>query len=229
MDPLIGDRIVVRYRLGGEAPADWRPAPNPAGAGPSLSDVTGVLLDDGDPLVIERDGEPVRLPRSAVTSVRLLSARTVRNSEIRLVLAALAVDGPAGETETVAGWLCRLTPDGAAAPAVAVQTGAGAAGLAAVRQWYRDRGVTPVIALVERLLGRSAPDARPIGEEIAVLVEDPAGRRVPHSAPGTALVEASITGRPVRIAAVPASDRETGMALRQAGFGLHHSFVPSEI
>lgn len=228
MQPLVGDRVVVRYRLGGDAPADWRPAPNPAVAGPSQSDVTGVLLDDGDPMILERDGEPVRLPRSAITSVRVLSAVTARNSEIREVLAALAAAEPAGESEIVAGWLCRTDVDGAAAPALPVQTGAGPAGLISVSDWYRRRGLVPVIAAVDRLLGRSAPGVRPTGGEIAVLTAGP-----DHTDAATVadlpVVTATVRGRPMLIAAVPADDVEAGLRLRQASFGLHHWYLPGEI
>ncbi len=139
-DPLVGDRIVVRYRLGDATPDDWRGDPAAA-----LSDVTGVLRDDGDPLVLERDGAAEAIPRSAVTSVRLLSRFTVRNSEIRSAEVAAAAAWPGVESAMVSGWLLRAGHGFTrrANSAVPIEFGAGtdATTLTAIREWYAARGL----------------------------------------------------------------------------------------
>ena len=103
-EPFVGDRVVVRYRLGPGAPEDWRPAPNPATtSGPSLSDVTGIVTDGGTPELIrlDRDGIVVEIPRPAITSVRVLSRRTVRNSDIRAVEYAAAHAWPGTDSRWI--------------------------------------------------------------------------------------------------------------------------------
>ncbi|HMS74827.1 MAG: GNAT family N-acetyltransferase [Gordonia sp.] len=157
-EPLIGDRVVVRYRLGADTPADWRGAPNPATtSGPSLSDVTGVVVGDGaDRIRLDRDDTVVEIPRSAVTSIRVLSLRTVRNSEIRAVEYAAAHAWPGTESQWIDGWLVRAGGGYTrrANCAVPIDIGARADGptLSAITDWYRDRSLPPQLAWPDRLL-----------------------------------------------------------------------------
>ncbi|WP_159067559.1 GNAT family N-acetyltransferase, cg3035/Rv0428c family [Gordonia iterans] len=127
MDPLPGDRIVVRYRLGAGGPADWRTAPGAQRAGrdaaapdpalvhsPALSDVTGFLIErNDDELLVERDGARERIPAAAITSLRRLSATPVRNSEIRALERALTEATPAAERVELDGWILSASPDAA--------------------------------------------------------------------------------------------------------------------
>ncbi|AZG46212.1 N-acetylglutamate synthase, CG3035 family [Gordonia insulae] len=169
--PFVGDRIVVRYRLGSATPADWRGDPAAA-----LSDVTGVLRDDGDPLVVERDGARESIPRSAVTSIRLLSRVTVRNSEIRAVEAAAAAAWPGVESAMVSGWLLRAGGGFTrrANSAVPLEFGADTDGtaIAAMRGWYAARGLPTMIALPERLIPAGHISGRPASGEVQMLVRD---------------------------------------------------------
>ncbi|WAC53781.1 GNAT family N-acetyltransferase [Gordonia sp. SL306] len=173
-EPFVGDRIVVRYRLGDATPADWRGDPAAA-----QSDVTGILREDGDPLVIDRDGTHESIPRAAVTSVRLLSRVTVRNSEIRAVEAAAAAAWPGTESAMVSGWLLRAGGGFTrrANSAVPVEFGADtdADAIAAMRGWYSARGLPTMIALPERLIPAGHIDGRSRSGEVQMLVRDVAG------------------------------------------------------
>ncbi|MCZ4650171.1 GNAT family N-acetyltransferase [Gordonia amicalis] len=151
---VIGDRVVVRYLLGQSTPADWRGNP-----GAAQSDVTGILIDDADPIRLERDGEVVSVPASSVTSVRLLSARPVRNSEIRTLEGVAARSWPGVETAWIAGWFVRAGHGFSrrANSAVPLDRSAhpDATTLGRIAQWYADRGLPPLLALPERLLTAS--------------------------------------------------------------------------
>ncbi|GAA3703711.1 GNAT family N-acetyltransferase [Gordonia hankookensis] len=189
-EPFVGDRIVVRYRLGDATPTDWRGDPAAA-----QSDVTGILRADGDPLVIDRDGTPESIPRAAVTSIRLLSRVTVRNSEIRAVEAAAAAAWPGTESAMVSGWLLRAGGGFTrrANSAVPVEFGADtdADAIAAMRGWYSARGLPTMIALPERLIPAGHIDGRPRSGEVQMLVRDLAG------------APAATSEVPVRLAAAP--------------------------
>jgi len=207
MDPLPGDRVVVRYRLGAGGPDDWRAAsgPNPAfERAPTLSDLTGILVSaTPDALVIERDGVAERVPVDAVTSIRQLSARVVRNSQIRAVERALTEAAPAAERAEVDGWVVSADPSSAAVhahAAVPLEFGANAAGLDRVREWYAARGIAARALVPERLL-RTAEVSGAAGAAYEVL-EAPDGTPV----------------------AVPGDDRTERMRLRAAGYTLHHTF-----
>lgn len=205
MQPLPGDRVVVRYRLGAGGPDDWRAdsGPNPSFAHtPSLSDITGVLRRaDGRSLWIERDGTEERVPVSAIVSLRQLSMRTVRNSEIRAVERRLTESARATETATIDGWTATYSPDSDAVranAAVPLELGASAAALRAIGAWYAERGRAARIVVPERLL-RSA--------------EIPGSRR-----------EYEALTRAGELAEVPGDAADERRRLRANGFGLHHTF-----
>lgn len=188
--PHLGDRVVVRYRLGSAAPADWRTAPNPAVAhGPSLSDVTGVLTDDGDPLVLLRDGEQVTVPRAAVTSMRVLPATAVRTSEIRTLEHAAALAWAGTESEWVDGWLARAgATDGRrfthrANSAVPLERGARADvdTLVALRSWYAERELPLLLALPDRLIGPGQVSGT-VANEFQVLTREVGAVSAPDAA-----------------------------------------------
>ena len=208
----VGDRVVVRYRLGADAPADWRSAPNPAPvdpASPSMSDVTGVLLsvDDGD-LRIDRDGTVVEVPAAAVVSARTLSRRVVRNSEIRDVERALCAAAPALERAEIAGWIVQAAAhrDGSDAlranAAVPVEFGAGAGAVDEIRDWYADRDLPALAVLPDRLVRPGAIPVSAAESRLEVLVTDTPGL------PGVLEVDA---------------DAPEAVAARADGYELHHT------
>ncbi|GAC57003.1 hypothetical protein GOHSU_14_01700 [Gordonia hirsuta DSM 44140 = NBRC 16056] len=208
MDPLIGDRVVIRYRLGAGGPDDWRAGsgPNPAFThAPTLSDITGILREhDGQALVIERDGRAESVPVAAITSLRQLSAQTVRNSQIRRVERALTDATVAAERVEVDGWVLSADPASSApraTAAVPLGFGTNTTALDTIAEWYRLRGLPTRVIAPERLLRLADLGAGPgIGYE--VLTRD-----------GTTPVE------------VPGSDLDERRRLRAEGYGLHHTFM----
>ncbi|AZZ80015.1 N-acetyltransferase [Gordonia alkanivorans] len=148
---VIGDRVVVRYLLGDSTPADWRGNPDAA-----QSDVTGVLLDDTDPLRLERDGEVVSIPAATVTSVRLLSATPVRNKGIRALEGVAARSWPGVETAWIAGWFVRaghgFSRRANSAIPLDMSAHPDATTLARIARWYAERDLPPLLALPERLV-----------------------------------------------------------------------------
>ncbi|KAF0971147.1 MULTISPECIES: N-acetylglutamate synthase, CG3035 family [Gordonia] len=151
---VVGDRVVVRYLLGSTTPADWRGNPDAA-----QSDVTGILVDDADPLRLERDGEVVSIPVATVTSVRLLSARPVRNREIRTLEEAAARAWPGVETAWIAGWFLRaglgFTRRANSAVPLDMSAHPDATTLQRIARWYADRDLPPLLALPDRLMKAS--------------------------------------------------------------------------
>lgn len=204
MDPLPGDRVVVRYRLGTGGPDDWRAVPNPAVTrGPALSDLTGILLSaTAEELVVERDGVAEHVPAAAITSVRQLSVRVVRNSAIRAVERTLTDAAEAAERTWIDGWLVSAGPDPAAVratSAVPLLFGASAAALDGIRAWYAGRDLPARVVVADRLLRPSQVSASP-GTGYEVLLGP--------------------DGTPVE---VPESDQDERLRLRADGFGLHHT------
>ncbi|MGW0039100.1 GNAT family N-acetyltransferase, cg3035/Rv0428c family [Gordonia sp. NPDC003376] len=167
-----GDRVVVRYLLGATTPADWRPTPDPASAGaPTRSDVTGLLVDRGDPVRLERDGVIESIPWAAISSIRLLSAVPVRNSEIRTLERVMATAGAGSDHEWIGGWLVRADgPDPSAVPLERTAY-ADTVTLTAIEMFYTARGLPVLLSIPERLLPRQV-DGTPVGPEIHVLTCD---------------------------------------------------------
>ncbi|MET9198968.1 GNAT family N-acetyltransferase [Gordonia sp. NPDC003585] len=168
-DLFAGDRVVVRYRLGEATPADWRGDRDAA-----RSDVTGFLVDDADPLVLERDGTRESIPRSAVTSVRLLSAKPVRNSEIRNLEHAAALAWPGVESAWIDGWLLRAGGGFTrrANSALPLEPSARSAqSLPQIAAWYRRRDLPVLLSLPDRLMTAGVIDGER-GVEVQVLTAD---------------------------------------------------------
>lgn len=175
----LGDRVVVRYRLGGAAPADWRASPNPpvpsGSHQPAHSDVTGRLLSDGDPLVLDRDGAAESIPRSAITSIRLLSSMPVRNSEIRGLEHAAALAWPGIDSEWLHGWLVRtgagITRRANSAIPLDRSARVDADAMADIASRYAAHGLPTLVSLPDRLLPRQI-DGESASDEVHVLVRD---------------------------------------------------------
>lgn len=225
IDPTVGDRIVVRYRLDrADVPADWRAEPNPtvAGGGPSQSDVTGVLqMSDEQYLKVDRDGEVVAINRDAITSIRLLSRHVVRNSEIRDVERALCAGCDATHREEIDGWIVSAggsSPRGRSA--VPVEFNAPSAAVAEIIDWYDDLDLPALALLPDRIVrpGRVAvDDAQPM----EVLV---ASAAVPVE--GLTPIE---VGEGMWAVDVEASNEALRAAARRAGYALHHTAVVGEL
>ena len=218
--PAVGDRVVVRYRLGADAPADWRASPNPpTDRSPSLSDITGLLRErTGEAIVVERDGVRHRIRTDAITSVRLLSRRVVRNSEIRGVERALMRAAPAAEQTETDGWLVNGAGDslrsGAAAP---VGFGSTAAGLPAALRWLDGRGLPRRVIVADRLMRvASLGAAIASSADYEVLVgPEPTGPTPPGDWAPIADGVVAVT--------VAASDDSARAAWRALDFELHHT------
>ena len=221
--PKVGDRVVIRYRLGDDAPADWRASPNPpVPDGPSQSDITGILREHtDDAYVIERDGRLHRLALAAISSVRLLSRRVVRNSEIREVERALMLAASAAERDEVEGWLVNApgaeSRDLRASVAAPIEFGSTSAALPGVVAWFSVRGLTPRILLAERLLRVSSLGAR-VGtdESYEVLIGPEPTGQVPDG-------DWAPISDGVAAATIAASDDAARSAWRAIGFELHHT------
>jgi GNAT superfamily N-acetyltransferase len=136
--PAIGNRVSIRYRLGR-----------------GTTDVIGHLEAVG-PLVLVRTASDgvVQVEPADIISVRELSHRPVRNSEIRGLEHAAALAWPGTEQQWVGGWLLRAA-DGhtsRANSAVPLDMSATLAELPAVVEWYAARGLPALLSLPERLL-----------------------------------------------------------------------------
>ncbi|MGU3292996.1 N-acetylglutamate synthase, CG3035 family [Williamsia sp. M5A3_1d] len=148
-----GDRVVVRFRKGDGAPGDWRRDPSA-----TASDVTGVLVACAadHPMVIDREGEIVSIPADLVMSVRVLSDRPVRNSEIRALERAAARGWPGLESAMIDGWFARAGGGFSRRANSAVPLGRGAtldSGVVeALTRFYTDRDLAARCAVVERLI-----------------------------------------------------------------------------
>lgn len=225
IDPTIGDRIVVRYRLDEDgAPADWRAEPNPTlPSGPSQSDVTGVLLmSDERYLNLDRGGAVVAVPRVAITSIRLLSRRVVRNSEIRDVERALCTRCDATHRTEIDGWI--VSAGGSTLRgrvAVPVEFNAPPAAVPEIIAWYVGLGLPALALLPDRLL---RPDQVTIADAHAmeVLVTESAGGQLDGLTP-TAVDDT------LWAVDVDADDDGVRLAARRAGYELHHTANVGEL
>ncbi|GAY14762.1 GNAT family N-acetyltransferase [Mycobacterium sp. shizuoka-1] len=140
--PPVGSRVSIRYRL-------------PAGAAHAMTDVIGELLavDPTIVLATKSDGR-VQVSPTDVVAVRELSMVAVRNSEIRALEHAAALAWPGTEQSWQDGWFLRAGGGytSRANSAVPLDVSTTIAGLPAIVEWYRQRGLPPWLALPERLL-----------------------------------------------------------------------------
>ncbi|GAB3130006.1 GNAT family N-acetyltransferase [Tsukamurella serpentis] len=161
--PAAGDRVVVRHLL----------------ASGQATDVIGILIDDGDPVIVERDGLHRAIDRSAIVAVKTVPARPVRASEIRSLDLARARSWWSLEQQWIDGWLCRAAPgysgarSGCAAP---LHPDASPAGLDPIREWFASRSLPLRLTVSERLLRGADPGGADPALETVVLVTD----RVPE-------------------------------------------------
>lgn len=140
--PRPGTRVSLRYR-------------RPAGSVPPLNDVVGHLLErDPMVLIMTKSGERVQVPPADVVTVRVLTDVPVKASQIRAVEHAAALAWPGLQRKWVDGWLLRAS-DGythRGNSAVPLDIHASAATLPAIKDWYARRGLTPWLAVPDRLV-----------------------------------------------------------------------------
>jgi len=140
--PQPGSRVTVRYR-------------RPAGSIPPLTDVVGHLLSI-EPLVRvqTKTGAVVQFAPADVVAVRALSDAPVRTSQIRALEHAAAFAWPGVAQQWLDGWLLRAGRGVTyrANSAVPLQLSASPASLPAIADWYARRGLTPRLAVADRLL-----------------------------------------------------------------------------
>ena len=140
--PQPGTRVTVRYR-------------RPAGSVPPLTDAVGHLLGI-EPLVRvqTKTGAVVQFAPADVVAVRALSDAPVRTSQIRALEHAAAFAWPGVEQQWLDGWLLRAGRGVTyqANSAVPLQVSASPAAIPTIAAWYTRRGLTPRLAIADRLL-----------------------------------------------------------------------------
>ncbi|TQK30357.1 GNAT family N-acetyltransferase [Arthrobacter sp. SLBN-53] len=149
-----GSRVSLRYRTS-----------------EGLTDVVG-HLQALTPTVIVRpkSGDDVEIDPADVVSVRELSHRPVRNSEIRALEHAAALAWPGTEQHWQDGWLLRAGSGhtSRANSAVPLLFSSSTETLSQIVSWYAGRALPPWLALPERLLPIKTPGVKPT----RVLVHD---------------------------------------------------------
>jgi N-acetylglutamate synthase len=137
--PPVGSRVSIRYRL----PTD------------EYTDVIG-HVQSLDPVVVVRtkSGDLVTIAPADVVAVRELSHAPVRASEIRALEHAAALAWPGTEQHWHDGWFLRAAGGytSRANSAVPLNFSANIAALTGIIDWYVQRGLTPWLALPERLV-----------------------------------------------------------------------------
>lgn len=140
--PALGTRVTVRYR-------------RPAGSVPPLTDVVGHLLAV-DPVVRVRTktGAVIEIAPADIVALRVLTDAPVRTSQIRALEHAAAAAWPGVEHTWLNGWLLRAGHGAglAANSALPLDVSAQLSALPAIVAWYERRGLTPRLAIPERLL-----------------------------------------------------------------------------
>lgn len=162
--PALGTRVMVRYRR-----AD--------GSVPPLTDAVGHLLAV-DPVVRvqTKTGAVAECSPADVVMLRVLTFAPVRTSDIRALEHAAAMAWPGVERTWLEGWLLRAgrpTSRGTELPAnsaVPLDLSARLSTVPAIVDWYGRRGLTPRLAIPDRLL--SVPTGSTAEHPESVLVRD---------------------------------------------------------
>jgi hypothetical protein len=172
--PPLGTRVTVRYR-------------RPAGSVPPLTDAIGRLLAV-DPLVRvqTKAGAIVECAPTEVVALRALTDAPMRTSEIRALEHAAATAWPGIERVWLDGWLLRAGRSPSLVDsAVPLDVSASAAAVPAIFDWYEQRGMTPRLAIPDRLL--RPPAGLPEEHSERVVVRDIADLPVTATDPSTAI------------------------------------------
>lgn len=172
--PDPGTRVSVRYR-------------RPAGAVPPLTDAVGHLLAV-DPMVRVRTkaGAVVEFAPTDAVALRVLTDAPIRTSQIRALEHAAAAAWPGAEHTWLDGWLLRAGHgiDLAANSAVPLEISAQVSTVPAIVDWYERRGLTPRLALPDRML---APPALTAERTEQLVVRDVSDVSVPDADPSITL------------------------------------------
>ncbi|MGK2881414.1 MAG: N-acetylglutamate synthase, CG3035 family [Mycobacterium sp.] len=159
--PAPGTRVAVRYRM-------------PHGSIPPLTDVVGHLVETGGRIVVRhKSGDVVTVEIADVVSVRPLPGAPVRNPDIRRLEHAAALAWPGTEQQWQGGWLLRAGDGYTHRANSAVPLGPEvevAASLGAIIDFYRQRGLPPLLACPDRLV--RLPEGTPTERENLVLTRD---------------------------------------------------------
>jgi N-acetylglutamate synthase len=156
--PQPGTRVTVRYC-------------RPAGSVPPLTDAVGHLLGIEPVVRVQtKTGTVVQFAPADAVAVRVLSDAPVRTSQIRALEHAAALAWPGVEQHWLNGWLLRAGRGFTlcANSAVPLDISSSSAAIPAIVDWYTRRGLTPRLAIADRLLRMPG-----VGEKAnAVLVRD---------------------------------------------------------
>lgn len=158
-----GTRVMLRYRL-------------PPGHTHPMTDVIGELVS-ADAVAVSvraKDGALVQVAADRIVALKPLGPKPVRTSEIRALEAAAADGWPGVEQEWITGWQLRFGHGftGRANSAVPLEPGAAADSetVAAISARYDARGLTPILALPDRLA--TAPAGWSTFNETVVMAAD---------------------------------------------------------
>lgn len=211
-----GVRVIVRYRLHSGATQAETPAPH----GPSVTDVIGPLLSI-DPLIVrpqsgarstaagtltgaQASPDPVEIAHEDVVVLKTLSAKPVRNSDIRAVEQASAAAFPGIDNRMISGWLARagdgITERSNSAVPLGPTAGTQPVPLDEIRQFYAAHGLPVQLMLPDRIgrTGENIPGER--GPEIIVMTRSLCDPDLPlPEVPAPTLdakIELSITSEP---------------------------------
>lgn len=169
--PDPGTRVTVRYR-------------RPAGSMPPLTDAVGHLLAV-DPMVRVRTktGAVVEFAPSDAVALRVLTDTPLRTSQIRALEHAAAAAWPGAEHLWLDGWLLRAGHGVgiAANSAVPLTLSAQVSAVPAIVDWYEHRGLTPRLAVPDRML--TLPPGLTVERTERVVVRDLSGVTAPAAGP----------------------------------------------
>ncbi|OBK15052.1 GNAT family N-acetyltransferase, cg3035/Rv0428c family [Mycobacterium asiaticum] len=198
--PAFGTRVTLRYR-------------RPPGSVPPLTDALGHLLAV-DPAVRVRtkSGVIVEVAPADVVALRILTDAPVRTADIRALEHAAAAAWPGTEHAWLEGWLLRAHGTTLAAnSAMPLDISASVRAVPAIIRWYLDRGMTPRLAVPDRLLPTPPESSRESVEQ--VLVRDIGPREFdpsigPNEGEQVAVTDAPDGTRWVALSAMLACDAE---------------------
>jgi ribosomal protein S18 acetylase RimI-like enzyme len=151
----------MRYRL-------------PEGYPRSMTDVIGELITLDPPTVRSADGEIVSVSPARVVAMKALGPRPIRATDIRALEAAGANGWPGVEYQPLDGWLLRAghgyTRRANSAVPLDKSATTGAATLAQIQYWYRQRGLAPMLVLIDRVV--PVPPGWSTFNEVLVMAAD---------------------------------------------------------